>query len=375
MKKILLVLLFAFFLFAGESEEIGTPVIDWKKAQIESAVLSPDAKSFYTLQETDFIQWNLSPLKKLNEWQVPLKKIITGEEQNRFHDIWFLDNHTKVLITSIEGMMIYNLKTHTVDKQVEYVNHSLVKDGNFIYLTHPRLLKEHIYNIDLEVWSIPELKRVKSVNITEMGREHIDVCCGPEDINSVKPCNTNCAITRLDNLVVGTNVIYYPAHFDHLMILNKSTLEFKELGEYNYSTFEILKGGYLNTGSAIYRLSDDKQINYKGRGWGYKEDYGLKVVQNLLGNRKPARYSGFNDLFLIKVNAYYFKNMKEGIFLGYISQYEGELVIKKNVRSPFFETTSKDTKLLQMYNKEKQIVPMNNATYNTYHTNFNIGEN
>ncbi len=62
MQKIVLILLFVVSVF-GSDDELGVPVIDWKEAPIESAVLASDGKSFYTLQGTDLIQWNLSPLK------------------------------------------------------------------------------------------------------------------------------------------------------------------------------------------------------------------------------------------------------------------------------------------------------------------------
>lgn len=375
-----------------KNDEIGIPVISWEKAQIESAVLASDGKSFYTLQGDDLIQWNLSPLKKLQAWKVPLKKITTGEKQNRFHDIWFLDNYTKVLITSIDGMMIYNLKTHKVDKQVDYVSHSLVKDGNLIYLTHPTLIKGFEYNIDLEVWSIPELKRVKNVNITEMGRKHIEVCYGSEDINSVLPSKKDCPITHLANLVVGMNNIYYPTHYDQLLILNKSTLEFKGFDKYLSSQggglLELLENGYMNTGLAIYRLSDDKVIYHPDRGTTYKyaKEHNLKVLQSLRWNSKPRRYSVVGTLGLTygsKAAPYIlFRLNKKERFFARIWQYKRDLIIqakaffcadyKKGINC--FEETSKHSSILQMKTQDGRIIPINDATYNKYHTNFNIGD-
>lgn len=372
MQKIVLILLFVVSVF-GSDDKLGVPVIDWKKAPIESAVLAVDGESFYTLQGADLIQWNLSPLKKLSAWQVPLKKITTGKEQNRFHDIWFLDNYTKVLITSIEGMMIYNLKTHKVEKEVAYRSYSLVKDGNFIYLSHPTHIKDNRYNIDLEVWSIPELKRVKSVNITEMWEKYIGVCY----IDEAGTESDNCPIEHLVPFALGSKNIYYPTiSYDSAIVLNKSTLKFQGTIEQYSNIFEILEGGYLNTGSAIYRLSDDKHIEYKRRGWGFKEDYHLKVVQDL--RVKPKRYSNIGKLFLkAQINTYpymFTKHLTKKEIRYILSQYNEELVIKpKDNRKYFFNSSSRNTKLLQMKNKDGKVVPMNDATYKKYQTNFNIG--
>ena len=368
MRKILLVLLFVVSVF-GSDEEIGKPVIDWEKGQIESAVLASDGKSFYTLQGQDLIHWSLSPLKKLESWEVPLKKITTGKKQNRFHDIWFLDNYTKVLVTSIEGMMIYNLQTKKIEKEISYNIYSLVKDGDFIYLTHPTLIKGNKYNIDFEKWSVPELKRVNSVNITGMWEKYIGICY----IDEAGTESHECPINNLESFALGRKNIYYPTIYGSAIVLDKSTLKYKgTIERYSYY-FEILEGGYLNTGSTIYRLSDDQHIQYKGRGWGYKKDYNLKVIQKL--NGKATRYSVVGNLFLGKRKRYVFRNIKDHTFYGYLSQYKGELAIKRSVSNPFFESSSRKMKLLQMKTKDGKIIPMNDATYKKYHTKSILGVN
>lgn len=386
MRKVLLVLLFVVSVFANNDEEIGRPVIDWKQGQIESAVLSSDGKSFYTLQGKDLIHWSLSPLKKLEAWEIPLKKIKTGKKKNRFHDIWFLDNYTKVLIASIEGMMVYNLKTHKVEKKVAYRSHSLVVDGNLIYLTHPTSIKEgYKYNIDLEVWNASELKQIKSVNITEMGRKQIDICYDGEADNETQ--KSNCPIENLGNLVVGTNYLYYPTSHGKVLIINKNTLDFKKFGDFFYpgqggNTMEIIKSNYLNTRRSLYRLTDDKLIYHADIGStdNYIKEHNLKVVQSLHWDAKPKRFSVVGNLCLKTRNSasqlpYIFINLRMNKKdIDFVTQSNKEIVIKRH-RKNIFESSSKNAKSLQMYTQDKQIVPMNDRTYNKYHTNFNIGVN
>ena len=379
MEKVILVLLFVVSVFASD-DEIGKPVVDWKKGFIESAVLASDGKSFYTLQGKDLIHWSLSPLKKLEAWEIPLKKITTGKKQNRFHDIWFLDNYTKVLITSIEGMMIYNLKIYEIEKEISYNIYSLVKDGDFIYLTHPTHIKGNKnigyerYNIDFEKWSAAELKKIQSINITNMREKYIGICYIDEDGTE----SSACPIDTLGSFALGRKNIYYPTIYDSAIVLDKSTLKYKGTIEKYSNIFEILEGGYLNTGSAIYRLSDDKHIKYKGRGWGFKRDHNLEVIQDL--RTRAKRYTKVDNLDLGTRKLrypYMFGKYNHSKIKHYIlSQYNKNIVIwAKNSRNPIFESSSKHMQLLQMKTKDGKIIPMNDATYNKYYTKSILGVN
>lgn len=279
--------------------------------------------------------------------------------------------------------MIYDLKTHKVDKEVEYTSHSLVRDGDFIYLTHPSLIRVFEYNIELEMWSIPELKRVKSINITEMGRKHISTCCGPEAINSVEPCETDCPIMHLNNFVIGKNVIYYPTEHWKVLLLNKSNLGFKDVRKsIGSSWFEILEGGYLNTGFEIYRLSDDKLIFHSERDTTAKfiEENSLQRVREL---RASGRHSTARTLGLQKKAHYLLFRLNKGKkFFARLVQYKGDLIIQgsKSLCADYkkgngcFESTSHNSPILQMKTKEGKVLPMNDATYNKYFKRLNLGD-
>lgn len=211
MKQVFIVFLLAFSAFAFADEEIGVPSypssIDMRENFIESAVLSNDGKSFYTLQAQDLIHWNLSPLKKLEAWHVPLPALIVGQYVNRFHNIYLLENETKVLITSMEGLMIYDLQTRKVEKDIVYSSYATVKDGDLLYLTRLTPRYDHdTYDVDLEVWQLPELKRVRTVSLSDM--------------------TSDSGYRRMKlkgNLMVGKDVIYYfgAAQVQYMLILHK----------------------------------------------------------------------------------------------------------------------------------------------------------
>lgn len=369
MKKIVLVLLFAFSLFAVESEEIGIPAIDCQKEKIESAVLSTDGRSFYTLQGHDLTHWNLSPLKKIKAWKLPLKEITVGEKVDQFHDIYFLDDN-KVLITSINELMIYNLKTNQVENQVDYRSHSIVKNENFLYLTHPTELDEPFsYRIDLEVWSIPELKRIKSINLTKLSYDYY---------NSFSK-----AMTVNGNLLVGDSVIFYfPSSTNKIMMkLDKSTLNFKGSGD-AYSRVDVTLDGYIDAGRAIYKLSDGSKIldvtpESDKDFYTYAKKNSKVVIDSFQFDNKPSRSTVVGNLCLMRRGHRYVLlnvNIDKEKFIDCLAQYKREVIIQRYPEK-IFETSSSNSQLLNMKTKDGKVTKMNEATFKKYNQRLNIKAN
>jgi len=359
-RLLVLILIFSVGVFADE--EVGIPYIDRHKGLIESAVLSEDEKSFYTFQGEDLIHWNLSPLKKLASWKIHIKKIEIGNKKNRFHDIYFLDNYKKVLITSINELMIYNLQTNRIENSVSYRSHSIIKDGNFLYLTHPTKLDEvGEYNIDLEVWSIAKLQRVQSVNLTQLAKGLFYT-----------------PMTKNGNLLVGESVIFYFRTNYNMLILDKKSLQIKSTGTW-LNLVKITDDGFLDVGKETYRLSDGSLITKNKKGHhSFAKEHNKTIVSGFVWDHKPRRYSSVRNLSLKTKKAnyplYIFVDTREGEkrnFI-YIVQFDGELIIRKRGNRAF-EFSSKRSKLLKMRTKDGEIIPMNNATFNKYNKTFNIG--
>jgi len=409
MRKLFFVIIFTFSLFADAGEEIGVPsypsTIDMRKNFIESAVLSSDGKSFYTLQGQDLIHWNLSPLKKLEAWAVPLPELTVGKNVNRFHSIYLLENETKVLITSMEGLMIYDLQTRKVEKETAYSSYATVKDGDLLYLTHLTPRYDHdTYDVDLEVWQLPELKRVRTVSLSDMTSD-----------SGYK------MIKLKGNLMVGRDVIYYfgARQLLEMVILDKKSLTIKEVDDV-YNRVELTADGKLNVGRFVYRFDDgtkiwdnapdepekvtnddkknDEQIlRNSGLFYGFPnlapswsttlgdrvktEENVVPVVDGFHFSYRPLRASCVGNLCLrakgnvaspyifLKLND---SNSKKQWGYAVLLQSQGEMVIKKR-RSETFEATSPHMKLLQMRTADGKIVPMNEATFKKYNQPMNIG--
>lgn len=370
MKKLLLMCLLAFSVFAFADVEIGVPAISWGNPPLESAVLVADGKSFYTLQGQDLIHWNLSPLKKLEAWKVPLKTIVDKSPSNRFHNIYLLKDYSKVLITSIKELMIYNLQTRKVEKKLEYSSYLTVKDGDTLYLTHLTPYKDDpfTYSVDLEVWQLPELKRIRSVNLTEL-----------TDRNGYRK------MMYRGNLLAGRDVIFYFGSYDllRMIIMDKKSFKIKE-AETGFRKVEVTSNGYVDIGPYIYRLSDGKQImkidlNNGKKAYRFADEHHQTVIDEFHADFRPKRASVVGNLCLKTRRGayapYFFINIKEGedkSVIKILSQDQGEAVIS-TYRKNYFETSSRSSQLLKMRMKDGEIVPMNDATFKKYNTSFNLG--
>jgi len=368
MQKLFLVFFFTFALFADMGEEIGKPVVDLRNGFIDSAVLSSDGKSFYTLQDQDLIHRNLSPLKKLEAWKVPLPGLTVGKEINQFHNIYLLENETKVLITCMERSLIYDLQNHKVEKDVQYGSYSIVKDGDLLYLTHLTPYGvSYAYNVDLEVWQLPALKHIRTVNLTMMTEQ-----------NSSEPNFYK------GNLLVGHDVIFYFGSFDvlHMVILDKKSFKIKEV-QYGDNQVEVTHEGYVDQGNFIYRLSDGEQVE-RGRSYGHNwaKEHNKTVVDGFSFSFRPRRSSCVENLCLRAAKngsrlPYIFLKLtdlesSDAWGSAFIAQSHGELVVQ-NHKSRYFETSSYPFDLLNMLTADNKVVPMNEATFKKYNQPLKIG--
>lgn len=82
MKKIVLVLLFVFSLYAGENEEIGRihfgSLYDSKFGKIDSATLSNSAEKLYTLKGDLVTGYETNPMKKIFSFHTGIEEVHNG---------------------------------------------------------------------------------------------------------------------------------------------------------------------------------------------------------------------------------------------------------------------------------------------------------
>lgn len=77
MKKIFLVLLFVFSLFAGKNDEIGVPYFDQILGP-DSAILSNTTEKLYTLQGDLVTGYQTNPMNKIFSFHTGIEKVHNG---------------------------------------------------------------------------------------------------------------------------------------------------------------------------------------------------------------------------------------------------------------------------------------------------------
>ncbi|HQS65710.1 MAG TPA: hypothetical protein PLM93_00805 [Sulfuricurvum sp.] len=384
MKKILLVLLFAFSLFAGEREEIVEPYFDLEQGMIDSAVLATDGKSFYTLKDNYFIHWSLSPLKKLQQWELPLVPLEHIAQAKNHRDVYLLNDETKVLIISRDELVLYDLKSQKIEKQLPFKNLSHSVDNNLLYIVYvpdqqersqpksPYYLSPSLY---MDIWRVPELTKVKSANLTEQSY-NFDVHL--ENDSSFKQS----LVIYRGELVMGGSVIYYVTAGGKFVIIDKSSLNLKDVlvtSNVKYiDDYLIVKMGQIlhaikkDDGSVFFMTTDaGKDIVIRALLLDKTERFpSYTIPKGTPKAQKRTSYSG--DLALRSTNralayALYRKNQNKYTYIA-VLQYRDELILSQGSK---FEYSAKDFKDLKMINKDG-VVPMNKVTFEKYNQPLNI---
>lgn len=387
------VLILIFILFSGmfADEKIGYPTISGYDF-IESAVLKPDGKSFYTLQDKDLIHWKLPSLKKLEVWKVP-----KGVKYND-RDIYFLDDYKKVLMLSKTEFTIYNLETHKIEKQKQIKNFQAKKHKNYIYSFHVFSEIEHSYYpetyvIYLDIWNIKTLEKVKSVNLSKLSAKNFP---------AAKPPYYNQGITIIEakgNVFFAEDVFYYSMENTRgTYVFNIESLTIKKRIPGGPAVF--LMEGYMNIRKNIYKTSDasfQKKIshnisnmnvhNLAYLGYSHRR---YSIVGDLVLSDFRGRYRFYritdNENSLNRIST----KGDSSIRIADIGQKDGELTLiglvprsadGKRIRLGKIQSSVKDFRLLEMITnrgartEKKIVVPMNEATYKKYNTNLDIKVN
>ena len=153
MKKIFLVmfLVVGINLFAGE----WVPYIDTKEGKIDSAVLAPNGKSFYTLKDGTITHWQLNPVKLLESFRINIKPT-----HERFIGIkMFLDRaENRMLLWTQEEILLLDLKKKEILNNITVSTVGLVQIGGKIFTINK---SNEIVQRDFRTLKILDTKKIK----------------------------------------------------------------------------------------------------------------------------------------------------------------------------------------------------------------------
>lgn len=199
MKKIFLVLLFAFSLFAGESEEIGVSYIEKNGGELDSAVLAPDGKSFYTLKGDLVTQWQLNPIQKL----MSFKKTAKEFPDTQTYNIHITSDQSKMVIHSHEEIELWDLRSKQRINQVKAKTAwGLMDESVFITIDENRHINK---------WDTNSLKKILNKQLPDPCRS-----------STIDRCSS-----RPHFMIFSNNTLAYVS-MDYVVFLDKNSLNIIE---------------------------------------------------------------------------------------------------------------------------------------------------
>lgn len=346
MRMLLGVLIFFVSVFA--QEEIGIPYIPKGVGQIDSAVLSPDGKSFYTLKDELISQWQLNPIKKIMSFKASLKSV---SEKYSGLNIHITSDQTKMIISSKEEIQLWDLKTKKLihKKKIKSV-WGLIHGDVFITI-------DEMQNI--VKWDTKSLNIIKRVYINELSVPHFLVQRG-----NVLVCVNNFQLLTLD--IETLKVL------DKIQVYGNLYLSIDQ--KYFYYNVQVKV-------SNKWQLESRKLNIETGEKSKISNDWSKNITKSLLARASffkfpPMIESWSNDYLLtytkLKVTSvskpeyrYGLFNIKTRKLIGTFLQFENDegLFISPDGK---FQATKDVSKYIKMKMTTRKVVPINEETYNKY---------
>jgi len=391
-RLLILILIFSVGVFADE--EVGIPYYGPKIELVDSAILSSDGESFYTLKEHLFTHWNLSPLKKLQQWSIPLPKIRPIPNVKNFRDVYVLEKEKKIIIISRDELVLYNLQSKKIEKKIPFKNLSHSIDGNMLYVARVDGPKDsngkltHYPYLYLDVWKVPELTKIKSTNLTKQSnhfKHHLFKRYDYETSEYYTPYEDS--IFRYGGVIImGESVIFFVTEEKKFAIIDKVSLNLKEV--INRGAVRQTSDGYLilsrryiikqSDGSIILESFDEEDKIKKIQEF-LNRPQGLPWFQihihswSLIKQRQISNIKNLSLRFQSGGRYSFFITSKERMIARFY-QYGDELLLRRT-GSYNFEASSNNPKDYKMENSFGIIVPMNEATFKRYNKQLHIKAN
>lgn len=356
MKKMILILVLVVGLFGSDSEEIGIPYIEKGKGTIQSAVLDPDGKHFYTLKGEIVTKWQLEPIEKIYSFKTGL----ISKEQfmklpsncNKMKDAYHISidsSSQKMIIRNRNEITIWNLNNKKLIKRIQQKTLWGTIDGsNYVTISRKN------NNVNYIKWDVSSMKKLKIVSIPDFCKTSNDCSFGIShhySINSkILTLFASSLVSILDKKTLNP--------IRHINKNNKKSC-FSDINQsYIYCYDEDYDINMINTNNLkVTRIKKDK-FSYSGSKYFYKNVYKVyssnKFLSLACNTKLGCKY----------LSPYIFYNIKSNKKIADFYLFDnGGWILKKG---RYFQISSDAKQYLKMRIKSKKIVPINNKTYIKY---------
>ena len=333
-----------------------------KDMMIESASLTPNGQSFYTLKVKKLIFWQLSPVKKIHT--INLEKVL----KDKAYDIGITSNGKRMFLSSNEELILFDLKSEKVLKKIKLKSSWGIVDGSDFLTLHNR-----------------ELKRFSSQDLKLLKRRMIP--CPDKS----KPCENRSFMffKSKDYLVhnsygdlslydfktlnlIGTEDISTKGPFVRLSINHKLLLHMYVYIDMNKGELRRYFYGFDRPG---FSFREAKKKMWPELTISYQTPISFKTVSHVNGI-SLVQYAGRVIKKQMGYVMYGFFNTKTEKKLASLFLYpDGEWIVLQP--DSYFNCSKGARKhlLMRLPTKEKKYAPINDKTYQKYKKIININRN
>lgn len=371
-KNIFLVFLLVLSLFAGENFDDFVPDIEYFSGDIDSAVLAPDGKSFYTLKDGLVTHWKLNPIERVDSFITDAKQV--KRDWQHMYNMHITDDASKLVINSPLSIQVWDLENRKliVKKEVK-TSYGVMLNSNFYTISQDRsLIQWNLKNL--------EIKQQKKFSDLCIGREETSCKNEPyamfgdgnilaissrnfislvntETLNSIKDIYK--AFARVISLSLDGKYLYY--------IAKPSPSNFAEERppvvrlEISTGLINLVSPLYVHTAQMTSALMDS--VSRYDSSMPQMYPTGLSIANNLVLARTVFKISRGRSTS----NGYGFFNAKSKEVLGQFFQFEDGEWILMDIKG-YFEASNNARKHLLMRQKKhlENEYPINDAIYNKY---------
>jgi hypothetical protein len=304
------------------------PYVDTREAVAQSAALSPDGETFYTYANNTLTHWSLSPVKVLESVKIEDLDIVNG----KWHRIYVTPDQQKIIFVTTKVLILYNLEQKAVTKKINLLGAvANMIDSNFLFVK-----KMMVYKLNpntLEINSLAYDLRYKA------------------DFE-----DSAYFILDSDNKEFFTIITH-----KQFIVVNRKTFQIvRRFNADNSGPFFISMDGRYFKSELVFDLKRQE----------LKDDLRKELKKHEIW----YSISIFSDTLLMRDkenSCLTFYNRKHDIARGLFYQLmDGNWIILTT--NGFFNSSSKARKYLYMKTLSGESAPIDDATYDKFHTQINL---
>ena len=376
MKKIIiLMMVFVVSVFAGgiSSQEIGVPYVEEGRGQVQSAVLTPDGESFYTLKDEIITNWQLEPIKKLNSFKIKLSE---DEKKKKYH-MSISSDSKKMIVVTRKSLLLFDLeKKKLIKKKKDKISMGVMDGSIFKIIYNKKILKDNrpIREVVYREYNIDNLGVIKEVLLPPLCNKSTSGCSAHymHYINYMYMSADKLFVLKLDDSIAVFDKTTLKKLEKIWKIWNKCYFSLDKKNLYctsNTGQYTKINVGILETQKIINKEFDNKKSSYINN----EEFIHRKSLNDIYSN--ISLYKKLSLVFKFDINDkltslnFYDNKLNKRIATFYQFKNDKWILISSD---GYFEVSKNARKYLKTKTLDGKTTPINDVIYKKYNKNIGL---